>query len=365
VTISDHKARVSDIGRRDSTAPTDSAVPAPALDLAAAFAPTDAQSRPNRGPLWLELRELSSLALNVKSFGYELARSLAAALPARSGLEPRRLDLACKPSTQADLESDWAAYWLGEIKVPVVFHRKLWEYAYVLQALHDNDLLRPGARGLGFGCGAEPIGSYLAYRGLEALVTDLAPEAMAAKGWRDSGQHAASREAAFHAHLVDGASFEARVRHRFVDMNAIPDDLSGFDFCWSICALEHLGSIENGLAFIKNAMRTLRPGGVAVHTTEFNFLDDERTIDNWPTVLFQRAHFRRLAEELEALGHHVGLLDFDTGAKPLDRFIDLPPYEHDWGPAMRAHFGGESRHLKLTIDGFASTCFGVIVTKGA
>jgi SAM-dependent methyltransferase len=364
VAIPGRKARVSDIGGAKLTTPTNSAVPAPALDLATAFVPTGADSHPNLDPLWIELRELTNLALNVKSFGYELARSLAAALPPRSGIEPRRVDLACKPSTQADLESDWAAYWLGEIKVPVVFHRKLWEYAYVLQALYDNDLLRPGARGLGFGCGTEPIGSYLASRGLDALVTDLEPEAMAAKGWRDSDQHAATREAAFHAHLVDSASFEARVSHRFVDMTAIPEDLTGFGFCWSICALEHLGSIENGLAFVKNAMRTLRPGGVAVHTTEFNFLNDERTVDNWPTVLFQRAHFKRLADELEALGHQVAPLDFDTGTKPLDRFIDVPPYEHNWGPAMRAHFGGESRHLKLSIDGFASTCFGLIVTRG-
>ena len=344
--------------------PTDSAAPAPPFDLAAALAPTDALSRPNLEPLAFKLRELSALALNVKSFGYELARSLAEALPQRGPLAPRRLNLACKPSTQADLESDWAAYWLGEIKAPVVFHRKLWEYAYVLQALHDADRLRPGARGLGFGCGAEPIGSYLAARGVETLVTDLAPEASAARSWRDSAQHAASRDAAFHAHLVDRAAFEARVAHRFVDMNAIPEDLAGFDFCWSICALEHLGSIASGLAFVKNAMRTLEPGGVAVHTTEFNFLDEERTVDNWPTVLFQRAHFERLAEELRGLGHRVAPLDFDTGAKPLDRFIDLPPYEHDWGGAMRAHFGGESRHLKLTIDGFASTCFGLIVTRG-
>lgn len=289
--MSDHEARVSDVRRPDKTAPADSAVLAPALDLATAFAPTDAQSRPNMGPLWLELRELRNLALNVKSFGYELPRSLAAALPPRSGIGPRRVDLPSKPSTQADLESDWAAYWLGEIKAPVVFHRKLWEYAYVLQALHDKDMLRPGLRGLGFGCGAEPIGSYLASRGIDTLVTDLDPEAMAAKGWRDSGQHAASREAAFHACLVDKDSFEARVSHCFVDMTAIPEDLSSFDFCGSICALEHLGSIESGLAFVKNAMTTLKPGGVAVHTTEFNFLDDERTVDNWPTVLFQRATF--------------------------------------------------------------------------
>ena len=344
--------------------PTDSAVPDQAFDLGLALALTDARSRPNLGPLRFELRELGALALNIKSLGYEIARSLATVLPQREGLVARRVDLACKPCTQTDMESDWVAYWLGQLKIPVLFHRKLWEFAYLLQALHDADLLRPGSSGLGFGCGAEPIGSYLASRRVETLVTDLEPEAMAAQGWRDSNQHAGSRDAAFHAHLVERGAFDALVAHRFVDMNAIPEDLSGFDFCWSICALEHLGTLENGLAFVRNAMRTLKPGGLAVHTTEFNFLDEEHTIDNWPTVLYQRAHFERLADVLRADGHRVAPLDFDTGSKPLDRFIDLPPYEHDWTAAMRVHFGGESRHLKLSIDGFAATCFGLVVSRG-
>ena len=338
----------------------DAATPEPELSLWA----TDEASRPNLRPLWLEVRDLRALALNVKSMGYELARALAASQTQPEGLAARSVGLACKPSTQADLESDWAAYWLSELKVPVVFHRKLWEFAYLLQALHDADLLRPGVRGLGFGCGSEPIASFLASRGVESLITDIEPELQAALGWRDTNQHASSREAAFHGHLVEREAFEALVSHRFVDMNAIPSDLSGFDFCWSICALEHLGSIEQGMAFVRNAIQTLRPGGVAVHTTEFNFLDDDRTIDNWATVLFQRAHFEGLAAELRALGHDVAPLDFDTGSKPLDRFIDVPPYEHDWTPAMRTHFGGESRHLKLTIDGFPSTCFGLLVTRG-
>jgi SAM-dependent methyltransferase len=284
-------------------------------------------------------------------------------LPERRDLQPRRVGLSSKPSTQADIESDWLAYWCGQLKVPVAFHRKLWEHAYLLQALHDAGALRAGARGLGFGCGAEPIASYLASHGAQALVTDLAPDEMASKGWRDSGQHASNLDLAFHGRLIARDTFEANVSHRFVDMNAIPDDLQNFDFCWSICALEHLGSIEQGLAFIKNAMRAIRPGGVAVHTTEFNFLDDQRTIDNWPTVLFQRAHFERLDRELRDEGHHMASLDFDTGSKPLDQFIDIAPFPQDWSDALRRHFGNASFHLKVSVDGFASTCFGLIITK--
>ena len=330
--------------------------------LSALLGLVDAESHPKLNPLAIELRDLRILALNIKFFGYELARRVAEALPPRKDLKPVNVGLRCKPSTQADLESEWASYWCQELKTPVVFHRKLWELAYVLQALHEADMLRPDARGLGFGCGEEPIASYLAARGAEIVVTDLAPETREAKGWVETGQHAKSLETVFQPHLVGKEVFEAKVRHRFVDMNAIPQDLRDFDFCWSICALEHLGSIENGMNFVVKAMQTLRPGGIAVHTTEFNFLDGERTLDNWPTVLFQRRHFELLSERLRGDGHKLAPLDFDVGTKPLDRFIDIPPYAHDWPDHLR-NWGAESPHLKLSIDGIASTCFGLIIVK--
>ena len=114
-------------------------------------------------------------------------------------------------------------------------------------------------------------------------------------------------------------------------MTAIPADLAGFDFCWSLCAFEHLGSIEAGLRFVEASLAPLRPGGTAVHTTEFNINANGPTIDNWPTVLFQRRHMEALAARLAAQGHQVAPFDFDAGDKPLDRFV--------------------------------ATCFGLVVTK--
>jgi hypothetical protein len=146
-------------------------------------------------------------------------------------------------------------------------------------------------------------------------------------------------------------------------MRSLPSDLRDYDFCWSVCALEHLGSIAAGLEFVRNSLATLRPGGLAVHTTEFNFLNDHQTIDNWPTVLFQQKHFEELTEKLEGEGHCVSELDFDYGNKPLDKFIDLPPYIHDWPESRRDIWGEGHNHLKVGIDGFAVTCFGLIIRK--
>ena len=204
----------------------------------------------------------------------------------------------------------------------------------------------------------------MASRGVHAMVTDLSGEDASAEGWKQTGQHLSALEPAYKNHLVTREVFDALVSHRAVDMNAIPADLADFDFCWSVCALEHLGSIGKAMDFVVNALATLKPGGVAVHTTEFNFLSDDETIDNWPTVLPLRRHFEALAERLRGLGHEVTSLDFNVGDKPLDRFIDIPPYPGDPGLKLeRMNAQGDSAHLKLSIDGFASTCFGMIIRK--
>jgi SAM-dependent methyltransferase len=322
------------------------------------------EQQPNLNALTLKLRDLHNLALTVKFFGYDLARRLAADLPLPRQLGARSVNLCSKASTQADLESDWAAHWCAELKVPRIFHRKLWEFSFVLQALWERGMIGEGKQGLGFGCGHEPVPSYLASKGVQLTVTDMPPDEAKLKGWMSSSQHTTTIDSLFMPHLLDRATFDRNIALRYVDMNEIPDDLTGYDFCWSVCALEHLGSIAAGLAFVRHSLATLRPGGVAIHTTEFNFLDDNQTIDNWPTVLFQRRHFTRLAEELSKEGHDVGKLDFSIGDKPLDKFIDVPPYAHDWPPPLALEWGDSPAHLKISIDGFASTCFGLIVSKG-
>jgi hypothetical protein len=323
----------------------------------------DAESHPNSDQLWCLLRDLENTKLNIKFFGYELARAIAAALPPRTGLSAQTVGLNSKPSTQSDLESDWAAYWVQELQMARLFRRKLWELVYALQAIYENGHLRAGARGLGFGCGREPIPSYLASRNVYVTATDLPLEDAKSKGWVDTGQHISRVDASYMDHLVSRAQFDQQVEFRYVDMIDIPADLRDYDFCWSICALEHLGSIKLGLDFIENSLLTLRSGGIAVHTTEFNFLNDEHTIDNWPTVLFQKKHFRDLAERLRHQGHYVAPLDFDVGSKSLDRFIDVPPYAHDWSQSLRDMCQEGQKHMKLSIDGFACTCFGLIIRK--
>lgn len=297
-----------------------------------------------------------SLRRSVKALGYQLARELARTKLAGRDLggEPRDHGLRSKATTQADVESAWFAWWCRELRIAPIYHRKLWEYAFLLQALFEEGMLREGAAGLGFGCGEEPIPSYLASRGVRVTVTDLDPEQSRGKGWIGTGQHTSAIDLAFKPELVGREEFDRLVSLRFVDMRDIPRDLDGrFDFCWSLCALEHLGSLEAGLAHVEASMATLRPGGVAVHTTELNYSSDGETLESPSLSLFQAKHFLDLKRRLGAAGHAVRELDFDVGDGALDAFIDLPPF----GPHDIAH-------LKAAISRWPSTSFGVIVRKG-
>jgi len=188
-----------------------------------------------------------------------------------------------------------------------------------------------------------------ASRGVSILATDLEPERAHDRGWVASAQHASNKQALNNRGICEAAEFERLVDFRNADMNAIDADLRGFDFCWSACALEHLGSIKNGLDFIVNSLDCLRPGGIAVHTTEFNCHSDFVTLNYFPTVLFRKRDFIELAKRLDAAGHEV-TLNFELGQMPLDRHIDLPPY-------------GATDHLKLQIGIWVSTSFGIMIRK--
>jgi hypothetical protein len=313
-------------------------------------------------------READLLALNIKNFGHELGRQWLGTNPPRTVAEPPGRPLPWKPSTQADFESDWLHHWCGALKVGVRPHRKLWEYAWLLQNLHAHGMLAGERRAIGFGCGKEPLPAFLASRGVEVLATDLEAGEVVGRGWAETGQHAASLEACFRPELIDRATFDARVRFEPADMTALHERLNGlFDIAWSVCSLEHLGSIEAGLAFVENTMALLKPGGISIHTTEFNLLEPEETLESGPTVLFRRKDFEALAERLTAAGHTVGPLSFDTGGGPLDRYIDLPPYGGDVRGALAKGWtqGGTLPHLKLAVGGYASTCFGVYAVKAA
>jgi hypothetical protein len=232
-------------------------------------------------------------------------------------------------------------------------HRKQWEYFYVVQTLFDHDMLVPGKKGLGFAVGREALPALFAERGCEILATDLAEDVALEKGWAQTNQHSAQVEGLFYENVCPRDKFFSSVRYQPLDMNDIPAELAGqFDFCWSSCAFEHLGSIEHGLTFVERSIDTLAPGGVAVHTTEFNLSSDDDTIESQDLSIFRRRDMEELAARLTAAGHDVVPFDWAAGPGMAETVIDLPPYRL-------------SAHLKLQLYQYACTSVGIIVRKKA
>jgi 2-polyprenyl-3-methyl-5-hydroxy-6-metoxy-1,4-benzoquinol methylase len=252
---------------------------------------------------------------------------------------------------QEDMENPAYPYWMKKIGFAPTWHRKRWEFMFICQALYERGLIRPGMRGLGFGVGEEPLAAYFAAEGCQLTCTDMPPEAAVHSGWVETAQHAESRETLRRPFVCPDPVFDANVQFRFCDMNDIPGDLTGYDFCWSACALEHLGSIEHGLAFIERSVDCLKPGGFAVHTTEYNLSSNDETVSEGGTVLFRRRDLEGLAARLAAHGHVMAPLDVDPGAGRLDQYLDVAPYR-------------DEPHLKLALMGYAATSIGLIVQKG-
>ena len=235
------------------------------------------------------------------------------------------------------------------------FHRKLWEFAYIAQVLSEAGLLRPGAKGLGFGCGKEPLASLFVHAGCEVLATDLEASDSRAAAWSDGEQHADSIEQVWMPDLCSSEEASARLRFRAVDMNSVPADLGrSFDFCWSSCALEHLGSIERGLEFVRASARCLRPGGIGVHTTEFN-LDAGPTLETGATVLFQARHFEELRRRLASDGVELRPIVLRDGDPFMDGYVDVPPYPDPKTVGSTLSV----LHLRLMIGAYRSTSIGI------
>jgi hypothetical protein len=96
-------------------------------------------------------------------------------------------------------------------------------------------------------------------------------------------------------------------------------------------------------------MDCLKPGGVAVHTTEFNLGTNDRTLETNAVVAYRKKDIEALALRLIAKGYRIPQINFSPGDRMLDRVVDRPPYGHS--------------HLKLLYARHLLTSIGVFVVK--
>ena len=232
------------------------------------------------------------------------------------------------------------------------FHRKQWEWVYVLHKLIEAGVLHPGSRRLGFGVGTEPLPAVFASMGVDVTATDAPMDVDRADAWHATNQHSGDVSQLLHPEIAPDDLVRSKVSHHPCDMNQIDLELTGYDFNWSSCCFEHLGSLEHGLQFVINAVeKTLKVGGVAVHTTEFNASSNDATVAEGDTVIYRLRDMEQLVTRLRDRGHQVEPFVVGPTAHALDYHVDVPPYKHDI-------------HLKLLLAGYVTTSVGLVVRRG-
>ena len=253
-----------------------------------------------------------------------------------------------------DFQTDYYEHWIDKLQASRTIHRKYWEWVVLSQALNERGFLKAGKKGMGFAVGNEPLPSAFASLGCEIVATDQNYDIPEAKEhWATTDQLCRGKQALNEKQICPPETFDKLVSFREVDMNNIPEDLKQgeFDFIWSSCAFEHIGSIEHGLRFVKESLKCLKPGGMAIHTTEFNCSSNAGTLNAHNLVFFRHRDIQRLIGELAAEGYRVEPPDYWMG----DSKYDLTPLKDlstPWAP-----------HLKIELGGYVATSLLLIIHK--
>jgi len=258
--------------------------------------------------------------------------------------------LVCK---QIDFSSETFRNIVSDYLIqPVIYHRKLWEFVYIIRMLELSGMVSESKKGLGFGCGYERLVPALAAKGVNLTVTDLE------KGWFEE-QEELNWDIYFDAPTIcDKQLFNKVVTLSHLNMSDIPDEyLQGeYDFIWSSCSLEHLGGLLKGMEFIINSLKALKVNGVAIHTTEYNISANNKgtnynkTLETPEACAYRKLDFTWLANHLAPLGYKFFSIDYDSGDLQYDLEIDQPPYTPD-------------KHLKLNVESFDLTSLGFVIER--
>jgi len=254
-------------------------------------------------------------------------------------------------------ESDWYRRWFSRInplrdpETQPAFHRKEWEWCVIAQALQERGMLCEGRSALGFGVGKEPLPSLLAAHGMHVHATDLASRNWRSRRWIRSDMHAEGVAALHVPHLIEPKEFKERISFGVADMRHLKQFRpASYDVVWSACSLEHLGSLAAGMEFVKQSARLLKPGGIGVHTTEYNVTSNDRTWTRGRDVIYRQKDIEALDRALRQDGFCLARPDLDPGDHAFDREYDYPPF-----------YSHGRQHIKIRLGQFVATSMLLIV----
>jgi len=243
----------------------------------------------------------------------------------------------------------------GDLRELARFHRKQWEFAMILLALRRRGVLRSDAVGLSMGAGKERLLYAVAHNVRRVVATDLYDPGTDWDKARTSDPDGYIKEDK--PFPVDDAKLEG-LR---MDMRSLDFEGATFDFCYSSCAIEHIGGREDFLKHFSEVYRVLKPGGVYALTTELHY--GPETIDHAHNYYFSAGYVRDLVAdsdfaaepEIDArVAHHR--INY-----PLPPNLDRLCFD---GPGrLGSRLLGEAPHVQLLLGRHPFTSLSLVLKK--
>lgn len=155
----------------------------------------------------------------------------------------------------------------GELREVPRFHRKQWEFASIFLALRQLGKLHPDKLGLSMGGGKELLLYAVAPHVRELIVTDLYATDTT---WDCARTEDPDAFVKFNKPLPVE---DSKIRALRMDMKQLEFPDGAFDFCYSTCAVEHIGGRSDFLRHLNEVARVLKDDGIYVMTTEVLYGD--------------------------------------------------------------------------------------------
>ena len=202
-------------------------------------------------------------------------------------------------------------------------HRKLWERCAVAQALEERDMLRPGRKGIGFAVGQEPLPSIFAAHGVHLVASHFHFEGVT----RSLGHNRPTRRLTQGYSLAQGA-----VRSRFRSAGHVRDhrharsersSSRSLRFRLEFVLIRTPWHSRGWSTFLVDSLESLKPAGVAVHTTEFNVSSNDATVESSANVIYRRKHIEAFDARLRGMECGIEALNTDPGHDQHDVAYDF------------------------------------------
>ena len=168
------------------------------------------------GPTWTPaLTDLDVLTANVKNLGYEVARRRVEEVLSTvdTSAEPRHHGMVSKATTQADMESPWAAYWCASSASRRSITARSGSTAVCCRCCTSRACCAAVSAAWASAAARSRSRACFAAYGMRRLITDLA-RSSAGKGWVATSEHAAClEEGAFKPTSSTADAYRHHVRH--------------------------------------------------------------------------------------------------------------------------------------------------------